>query len=335
MAATPYEKKEYVPSDAVTKAQQALQEQLNQKPGAYQSQWQQQLQDTMNQILNREKFNYDLNGDALYQQYKDQYLTQGKMAMMDTMGQAQAMTGGYGNSYAQSVGQQTYQGYLQGLNDKIPELYQLALSQYQLEGDALANRASLLAQQEDRDYGRYQDTLSRYEAELARLQGVYDSERSYDYSRFTDDQAFDYGKYIDELNYQYQLDRDKTEDQRWMEQWLYQQERDKIADEQWNREFEEAKRQYDEQMALQQSKRSSGGGSSGGSSGGSKGSSSGSSEPTQSSYKAISTVAQNGASSKDVEAVIAEELVAGNLTQTEAQDLRLKYTDRSNSIWYR
>ena len=27
--------------------------------------------DTMNKILNREKFSYDLNGDALYQQYKD------------------------------------------------------------------------------------------------------------------------------------------------------------------------------------------------------------------------------------------------------------------------
>ena len=85
--------------------------------GQYQSPWQTQLNDTISKILNREKFSYDLNGDALYQQYKDQYVNQGQQAMMDTMGQAQAMTGGYGNSYAQTVGQQTYQGYLQQLND--------------------------------------------------------------------------------------------------------------------------------------------------------------------------------------------------------------------------
>jgi hypothetical protein len=48
----------------------------------------------MNEILNRKDFSYDLNGDMLYQQYKDNYINQGKMAMMDTMGQASAMTGG-------------------------------------------------------------------------------------------------------------------------------------------------------------------------------------------------------------------------------------------------
>ena len=99
--------------------------------------WWNKLTNTMNDIENREKFSYDVNGDALYQQYKDQYTTQGKLAMMDTMGQAAAMTGGYGNSYAQSVGQQAYQGYLQQLTDKIPELYQLALNKYNSEGEEL------------------------------------------------------------------------------------------------------------------------------------------------------------------------------------------------------
>ena len=98
----------YKPSDTVTQAQALLQQQMAQKPGEYTSPWQAQLNDAMNKILNREKFSYDLNGDALYQQYKDQYMTQGKMAMMDTMGQAAALTGGYGNSYAQGVGQQAY-----------------------------------------------------------------------------------------------------------------------------------------------------------------------------------------------------------------------------------
>jgi hypothetical protein len=231
-----------------------LNQQLAQKPGAYQSTWQDQLNDTLQQILNREKFSYDLNGDALYQQYKDQYVTQGKMAMMDTMGQAQAMTGGYGNSYAQSVGQQAYQGHLQQLNDKIPELYQLAMNQYQMEGDALTDRYAMLAQQENQDYGRFRDQMGDWQTERDYLTGRYDSERDLDYGKWADGRDFAYGQFADDRAYDYQTGRDKVEDERWQS------------------EFDEAKRQFDQQYALKTG--SSGGGSSGGTggSGGSGGS---------------------------------------------------------------
>ena len=216
----------YQESDAVKQAQAMLNQQLSQKPGEYQSAWQTQLNDTINKILNREKFSYDLNGDALYQQYKDQYMLQGKQAMMDTMGQAQAMTGGYGNSYAQSAGQQAYQGYLQQLNDKVPELYQLAMNKYQMEGDDLATQYSILGAQENQDYGRYRDQMSDYNTELDRLQNRYDTERDYDYGKWADNRDFSYGQYIDDRNLQYQQDRDK------------------VADEQWQKEFDEALRQW-------------------------------------------------------------------------------------------
>ena len=217
--------KKYVMSDAVKQAQAALQQQQAQKPGAYQSQWQQTLNDTINKIQNREKFTYDLNGDALYQQYKDRYIQQGQQAMMDTMGQAAALTGGYGNSYAQSVGQQTYQGYLQGLNDKIPELYNLALQQYQAEGDNLMNQYGLLADREATDYGRYRDQMGDYNTQLNMLLNQYNNERSFDYGQF----------------------------------------RDAAADAQWQAEFDEAKRQYEQQYAASQARSSGGGGGGGGS----------------------------------------------------------------------
>lgn len=102
-------------------------------------------------------FSYDLNGDALYQQYKDQYVQQGKLAMADTMGQAAAMTGGYGNSYAQSVGQQAYQNELSNLNDIVPELYQMALNKYQMDKDNLYTEASYLMQKYAQEYGEYSD----------------------------------------------------------------------------------------------------------------------------------------------------------------------------------
>ena len=106
----------YKPSETVTQAQNLLNQHTQNKPGIYQSQWQTNLNDTLNKILNREKFTYDMNADALYQQYKDQYIPQGQQAMLDTMGQAQSMTGGYGNSYAQTAGQQAYHGYLQSMS---------------------------------------------------------------------------------------------------------------------------------------------------------------------------------------------------------------------------
>ena len=155
--AAAYQQTPYQESDLVKQAQTMIQNQLAQKPAQYQSPWQTQLNDVIGKVMNREKFSYDLNADALYKQYADKFITQGKMAMMDTMGQAQAMTGGYGNSYAQNVGQQAYQGQLQQLNDKIPELYQLALSKYQTEGGQLKDQFSILGAMEDLSYGRYLD----------------------------------------------------------------------------------------------------------------------------------------------------------------------------------
>lgn len=223
-SATPAEPKypAYTPSETVLQADALLKEQLTKKPGEYQSTWQDQLLDIIGQIQNGEKFEYDLNADALYQQYKDQYVTQGKLAMMDTMGQAAAMTGGYGNSYAQSVGQQAYQGYLQGLNDKVPELYQLALNKYNQDRQGLYDQASLIAGMEDQEYSRYMDQLTNYYTELGLAQ---------DEARYLAEQ--DYGRYMDNLGFQYQQDRDK------------------VSDEQWKATFDEGVRQYNEQMELQ------------------------------------------------------------------------------------
>ena len=226
-ANTGFQNPAYQESDAVKQAQAMLQQQMNNKPGEYTSQWQTQLNDILQQIQNREKFSYDMNGDALYQQYKNQYGLQGQQAMMDTMGQAQAMTGGYGNSYAQSVGQQAYQGYMQQLNDKIPELYQLALSKYQMEGDEMKDQAALIAQMEDQAYGRHRDTVADYNTELARLQNQYNTERDYDYSKWADNRDFSYGQFSDDRAYDYQTGRDQ------------------VADKQWQAEFDEAVRQWE------------------------------------------------------------------------------------------
>ena len=82
------------------------------------------------------------------------------MAMGDAIGQASAMTGGYGNSYAQSVGQQAYQAQLDNLNDKVPELWQMAYDQYRQDGQDLYNQYAMLGEQENMDYGRHRDSMA-------------------------------------------------------------------------------------------------------------------------------------------------------------------------------
>ena len=191
---------DYVMGENAQAAKDALDSHSANKPGEYQSQWQSQLKDLMDQIMNRDKFSYDLNGDALYQQYKDKYIQQGKMAMADTMGQAAAMTGGYGNSYAQSVGQQAYQAQLQNLNDIVPELYQMALDKYNMDGQELYNQYGMLVDRENTDYGRYRDTVSDYYNELDYLTGRYDSERNFDYGQYVDNRNLDYTLHADGYN---------------------------------------------------------------------------------------------------------------------------------------
>lgn len=130
-----------------------------------------QLDDLYKSITERQPFQYDVNEDVMYQNLRDQYITGGQMAMMDTMGQAAQLTGGYGNSYAQGVGQQAYQGYLRGLNDQIPDLYNMALQNYIQQGDAMMQQ-----------YGMLQDMA-----------------------------ADDYGKWIDQRNYDYQVSQDQAD----------------------------------------------------------------------------------------------------------------------------
>lgn len=102
-------------------------------------------------ITSREPFRYDINEDMLYRQYAQQYTDQGRLAMEDAMGRAAALTGGYGSTYAQSVGQQTYDSYLQRLNEVIPELYDRRYQAWQDEGTQLERQYNLLGDLKDRE----------------------------------------------------------------------------------------------------------------------------------------------------------------------------------------
>ena len=113
-------------------------------PSVYGGQYDQQINDLYGQMQNREPFKYDLN--ALYQQYKNMYTKNAQQSMKDTMGQAASLTGGYGNTYAQNVGQQAYDRQMDKLNAIAPELEERAYNRWQQQGQDILNQFNLANQ---------------------------------------------------------------------------------------------------------------------------------------------------------------------------------------------
>ena len=113
-----------------------------------------QLEELYDAWSEREPFSYEAESDPLYQQYRDLYTRQGHLAMLDTMGRAAALTGGYGNSYGQTAGQLAFQDYMYRLGQAIPELYGAAYDRYSDEGDRLLQKYTVTKELADTAYQR-------------------------------------------------------------------------------------------------------------------------------------------------------------------------------------
>lgn len=170
----------YQPSEDVAAARAYRDSVAAMQPEDYTSGFEARLQELYDQIAGREAFSYDPEEDEMYKRYAKLYAAQGAAAMEDTMGQAAALTGGYGSSYAQAVGQQAYDRYLGELAALVPELRQAALAEYTQEGKALTDRYGLLRQQESAAYDRWQDTVAQWQKALAQAQSEYDDTAAQD-----------------------------------------------------------------------------------------------------------------------------------------------------------
>ena len=182
----------YQQSDIVTQAWDTVGQLQANAPGAWSDPYKEQYMGYLNQYENRDPFSYDFNSDALYQQYKDQYIQQGQMAMMDTMGQAAAMTGGYGNSYAQTVGQQAYNQQLNQLNAIMPELYDRAYGIYQQEGQDLLNMYNAYLGLSNQSYNQYLGEVDNYYKQLGAAQDYANALYNKEYGEWTDKTKMDF-----------------------------------------------------------------------------------------------------------------------------------------------
>ncbi len=199
----------YNKSESLISAENSLNEWQNKEPEEFKSKYSDDIESILNSILNRDKFSYNMNADPLYNQYKEQYIKNGKKAMLDTMANATALTGGYGNSYAVSAGNQAYNDYMTDLNDILVELYDKAYSVYSNEENSLYDKLSILYDSENDDYKKYRDTLSDYYDEGKKLSDKVSEISDLDYKYFTEaleaydkDRKYNYEKYIDELEQQ-------------------------------------------------------------------------------------------------------------------------------------
>lgn len=176
----------YRPSESVTAAGNALKELQENRPGDYESKYQDRIDTALDDLSGKKDFSYNYVNDPLYHQYAQVYTQNAHNASADAAAQAAALTGGYGSSYAASVAQQAYQQQIGALNLAIPTLYQLALDTYDSSGDALVTRLDQLSAQEQNAQGLYNQKLSDYYTQLEQLGSAYNSAYQKDYGRYQD-----------------------------------------------------------------------------------------------------------------------------------------------------
>ncbi len=189
----------------------------------YKGAYSEQVGKLVSDYLGRDKFNYNPNSDATYQQMRDTHFTAGKNAMQDTLGNATALSGGNNNSSAQVAAQQVYNNYAKGVTDAIPQLEQNAYNRYQAEGAQKLQDINLLQGLDDSEFARYQAKMQNIQAFLNYYYGKYQGEQARDEANFQN--AF--------MEWQTKLNAGQTD--YWNQQNMeYQKGRDEVADNQSN-----------------------------------------------------------------------------------------------------
>ena len=175
---------------------------LNQgKPDEYESKYDPKIDALLNEILNRDDFSYNVANDPLYQQYADMYRREGDRAMKETMAEAAAGAGGM-NTYAVTAAQQANSYYNSQLNDRIPELYQLAYEMYLNDKESKVQDLGILQNMDATQYNRYRDTINDFYNDRNFAYGAYQDavqqgnwQTNFDYNSALDNRNFNNGEY--------------------------------------------------------------------------------------------------------------------------------------------
>lgn len=232
----------YQQGQAVQQSQQQLQQIQSQKPQGYTSKYSGQLDSILQQIQNPQKFNYEFGQDPLFRSYADYYTQLGRQASLNAQGQAAALTGGYGNSYAQMAGQQANQQYLLGLYDKGMDLYDRAYQRNRDQVGDLKDQYGMLQQAEALDYGRFRDQVGDWQTDRDYYTQMYNTEANRDLNQYNADRDY-YTGLAQIENADYRNEQERQEAIRQYEQDFAERQR------QYNLSMEENRRQFDESLS--------------------------------------------------------------------------------------
>ncbi len=180
-------------------------EEENQRPS--QPERDPRIDEMLNQILNRDDFSYDAQSDPLYQQYAEMYRREGDRAARDTLAEVATGAGGM-NTYAMTAAMQANNYYNSQLNDKIPELYQLAYDMYLNDKESKVQDLGILQDMDATQYNRYRDTINDWYADKNFAYNLYNSavqqgnwQANYDNNNYWANKEFDNTNYWKEKEY--------------------------------------------------------------------------------------------------------------------------------------
>lgn len=124
--------------------------------GTYQSRNKKEIEDLTKEFNSRE-FDYNPAADNAYRDYARMMAESGQKAMTDTMGKAAAMTGGYGNSYAATAGQQVYNDYMAQAAAAQTDFEDRAYARFANENARLMDKIGMLENQETKDKAAWEE----------------------------------------------------------------------------------------------------------------------------------------------------------------------------------
>lgn len=200
----------YIQDNMQSESQQNAMDQFNQwlqeyeqnnPKQEYESKYDPKIDALLNEILNREDFSYDVTSDPLYQQYAKMYQREGDRAMKETLAEAAAGAGGM-NTYAITAAQQANSYYGSQLNDKIPQLYQLAYEMYLNDKESKVQDLGILQNMDATQYNRYRDTINDWYNDKNFAYGAYQDavtqgnwQTNFDYNSMLDNRNWNNDNY--------------------------------------------------------------------------------------------------------------------------------------------
>lgn len=142
-------------------AQAAQKEAENAMPGAYQSNYTDRINETLDSMGAASNAGYDVGTDSeLYRQYRAGAQANARAAAENAAAGAAALSGGYGSSYANSVAQQGYQQAMANVDSGLAGLRDKALTMYQLKQNGLSGLLSALQNQDSLEAAEHQGAVA-------------------------------------------------------------------------------------------------------------------------------------------------------------------------------